>query len=894
MKLDRHLLKPNCFVVSLSALKRLLKTAFSFKFKLFQLFILAILTLLLVITILPATAKNSVSLQLISSSPYTIPNPQSPITLLEKGKHLYDLGRFAEAAKVWEQAAKMFEQGKQLHNQIVSYNYLAIVYQDLGRWSAAETAISQSFKLLNNTELKTQDSGLIAQVLNTQGSLQLNIGNGEAALASWKQAEKYYRSLKDVTGIVLSQINQSQALQTLGFYRQARTILGHVKQNIATFSDSLLKIKGLISLGRTLQVVGDLEESQGVLSESLTIAQQLNYSSNIIGEILLSLGNTARIKLDFEQALKFYQQAQGKATKPQTQLEALLNQLSILVNTKETARALALLPQIQELLANLPHSHRVVYAQINLAASLMKIGNWELVESREVAQLLAKAVQQARELQDTKAESYALGQLGHLYEQTQQSSEALSLTQQALSLAQEIRATDIEAIWYWQQGRIFKEQGEVIKAIASYDEAVNILQSLRQDLVAVNPDVQFNFRDEVEPVYRQLVQLLLKNVDSLPPTTQQQHLQRSRAVIEGLQLAELENFFREACLTYKSKSIETIDPKAAVIYPIILDQRLEVVLSIPGQPLKHYGTDLAPATAENVFNELRQSLNPVFLPVEVLPPAQMVYDWLLRPGIAELERQGIKTLVFVLDGFLRSLPMAILHDGKQYLVERYNIALAPGLQLLESRSLSDKEYQALAGGLIAARQGFSPLPGVEQEINQIKAEISAKVLLNQDFTRRNFQKRLTEQSFSVIHLATHGQFSSKAQDTFLLTWDDRIYVKDLDQILTGVGNSATRREGEPIELLVLSACQTAKGDNRATLGLAGLAVRSGARSTLATLWSVQDQSTSQLIAEFYRLLTESGMTKAEALRQAQLSLLNSNQYKHPYYWSAFVMVGNWR
>jgi CHAT domain-containing protein len=282
------------------------------------------------------------------------------------------------------------------------------------------------------------------------------------------------------------------------------------------------------------------------------------------------------------------------------------------------------------------------------------------------------------------------------------------------------------------------------------------------------------------------------------------------------------------------------------------------------------------------------------LPGEILAPAQQVYDWLLRPATVELERQGIKTLVFVLDGFLRSLPMAILHDGQHYLVEDYNIALTPGLQLLESRSLSPQQFKVLAGGLATARQGFSTLPGVEQEINQIQAKISAKVLLNQEFTRRSFQQRVEAQPFSVVHLATHGQFSSKAQDTFLLTWDDRINVKDLDQLLTGVGKSATQRLREPIELLVLSACQTAKGDNRATLGLAGVAVRSGARSTLATLWSVQDQSTSQLIAEFYRLLTQSGMTKAEALRQAQLSLLNSAQYKHPYYWSAFVLVGNWR
>jgi CHAT domain-containing protein len=141
----------------------------------------------------------------------------------------------------------------------------------------------------------------------------------------------------------------------------------------------------------------------------------------------------------------------------------------------------------------------------------------------------------------------------------------------------------------------------------------------------------------------------------------------------------------------------------------------------------------------------------------------------------------------------------------------------------------------------------------------------------------------------VIHLATHGQFSSKAEETFLLTWDGRIKVKDLDRLV----RSRERENTNPIELLVLSACQTAAGDNRAALGLAGLAVRSGARSTLATLWSVRDQSTAEFMAEFYRELTQTDVSKAEALRQAQLALLKKPKYEHPFYWAPFVLVGNW-
>ena len=837
--------------------------------------VLVLLTFVLVITISPATAEYPL---------------QTSLPLLEQGKRLYDAGKFAEGAQTWEQAAKIFQKTGQQRQEALTYNYLAIVYQDLGKWEAAQKAIATAQNLLK----LVNDSLLYAQVLNTQGTFQFNRGNSKAALLTWSQAEKRYRFLKDVTGIILAQINQAQALQTLGLYRRAQTVLELITQDLTVIKDSTLKISLLHSLGATEQLMGNLQKSQAVLHQALAIAQKLNSASDI-GETNFRLGNSYLTMANTKEALNCYTKALKTVVNPYTKLEILLNQFNIFVDAKQTNEALTLVPEIQKYLYNLPPNRRTIYAQVNLAKNMMKLSSiiGGKLSITNIAHILTTSVQQSRSLQDSRAEAYALGQLGHLYEQNQQWSDALSLTEKALSIATAIDAADITAPTYWQQGRILRARGELQSATIAYEQAVNILQSLRQDLVAVNSDVQFSFREEVEPAYRQLVQLLLHNVDSLPEITRQQHLQRSRELIEGLQVAELENFFRQACLTYKAQSIDSIDQKAAVVYPIILDERLEVVISIPGKPLQHYGTNLSLQETKKVFEELRQSLNPLFLPEEILPAAQKVYDWLLRPGMAELERQSIKTLVFVLDGFLRSLPMAVLHDGKQYIVERYNIALTPGLQLLESRTLTNKQLTAFASGLAESRQGFSALPGVEKEIAQVAAEFSATTLLNQDFTTANFEKRVDASPYSIVHLATHGQFSSKAEDTFLLTWDSRIKVKELDRMLRGQGKNAALRLGKPIELLVLSACQTAKGDERAALGLAGVAIRSGARSTLATLWSVQDDSTLQLITEFYRNFTQPSITKAEALRKSQLSLLNSPQYKHPYYWSGFVLVGNW-
>jgi CHAT domain-containing protein len=233
--------------------------------------------------------------------------------------------------------------------------------------------------------------------------------------------------------------------------------------------------------------------------------------------------------------------------------------------------------------------------------------------------------------------------------------------------------------------------------------------------------------------------------------------------------------------------------------------------------------------------------------------------------------------------------MAVLHNGKEYLIEKYGISVTPGLELLEPQPLERARIEVLKAGLSEARQGFAALPYVANEIAQIQAQVPGKVLLNQQFTKTTLQNAIDKVSFPVVHLATHGQFSSKAEDTFILAWDGRINVRELNNLLQ---TRDLRRT--PIELLVLSACETAEGDNRAALGIAGVALRAGARSTLATLWVVDDEGTAALMSRFYQELTNAKVTKAEALRRAQLSILQNPKYRQqPYYWAPYILVGNW-
>jgi CHAT domain-containing protein len=815
----------------------------------------------------------------------------------QEGKTLYEAGRLVEAQQVLQKVFQEYQGLGDKLRQAVTLSNLALVYQQRGMFAEANTAINDSLQLLG-TQNSKQYLHVLAQTLEIQGSIQLEQGQPQQALQTWQQAEVQYTANSDVydglrqrTGINRSQINQAQALQVLGFYRRALTMLIQVSQNLQSQPDSLTKVIELRSLGDALQSTGDLEKSRQVLQQSLQTAEKLQ-SLPEIGATFLSLGNTARIAEDYQSAIAFYQQAIVKTPSSLTKVQAQINLLTILLNTQQWKVAQPLLKQIPTELDNLPLSQVAVYARIHFAQSLMK--QQSVNDSKEfAAKMLAKTTKLAQALGDKRAESYAIGTLGKLYEWDRQWLNAEKLTQQALTLAESVNAPDIAYNWYWQLGRLLKQQGNTKGAIAAYDAAVNELQSLRNDLVGVNRDVEFSFKESVEPIYRESVALLLSLGNQ-----SEQTLDKARQRIESLQLADLDNFFREACLNVTKVVLDEVvdrdNSTTAVIYPIILPEQLQVIVKIPKQPLRRYLINKSQIEVEKTLGQLRQYLTEPDRIEDVQTLSSQVYSWLIQPIESELQHSNVNTLAFVLDGALRNVPMAALYDGKQYLVEKYAVALNLGLQLQKPKPLAQENLQVLAGGLVQPPSQFPqfpPLPEIKSEFNLIaKAGIATTKLLDKDFTSQALEGKISSIPFNVVHLATHGQFSSRPEDTFILAADGPINVTDFDLLLR-------RRDetySQALELLVLSACQTAEGDNRATLGLAGVAVRAGARSTMASLWNVGDRSTAILVGEFYRELVSAKVTKAEALRRAQVTLLRKYpNYSRPGYWAAYVLVGNW-
>lgn len=873
-----------------------------------------------------------ISVPAFSQFTQTQPNAQ---LLVEQGRKLYETGQLSEAVIILQQATDTFNLHKDELGKAIALSNISLVFKQLGQWEKAETAITQSLNLLKNSQLKTQNFAIIlAQTLDIQGNLQLELGRTEQALDSWKQSANTYAQAGDEVGSIRSLINQSMAEQALGLYHQARTTLVELQPRLEQQPDSLVKAIALRSFGDVLQLVGDFEPSFKVLQQSRDIAKKLQSPSEI-SATLLSLGNTAlalgnrqtsqqdstsfenytplhcinkpvsteSVKF-YQQAAQFYEEAVTIATLPLSQIQAQLNYLSILLKLQQWSQAKKLSSEIQVKLAKIPPSHTANYAQINFAQNLVclkQATNADIPSSKEIAQMLATSVQQARSMDDERSVAYGLGALGGLYLENQDISNAQKLTQEGLMVAQAIKAGDIGYLWQWQLGYILRIQGDVTGAIANYTEAVNTLKYLRNDLITLNPDVQFSFRDNIEPVYRQLVDLLLQpsSTVSSKESISQKNLKQARGILETLQLAELENFFREACLKAVPEQIDEVvdktDGTAAVIYPIILADHLDIILKLPNQTeLSHYTINKKSRDVESILEKLQKYLREPDRINDVKKLSQQVYSWLIQPLENKLEKMNIKTLVFVLDGDLRNIPMAVLYDQKhqKYLIQKYAISLAPGLQLVEPKSLQKVQINGLIAGVSEQRQiegrSFAKLKNVEVELQRIQSAIPRNAeLFNQAFTKINLQNQIKKIPYTVVHIATHGEFSSNPDKTFILTWEQLLKAKDFDNLIRLSG----QRESSAIELLVLSACETAQGDKRATLGLAGIAVRAGARSTLATLWAVDDKSTAQFMSKFYQELENSKVTKAEAVRRAQIQLLTD--YEIPYLWAPYILVGNW-
>jgi CHAT domain-containing protein len=337
------------------------------------------------------------------------------------------------------------------------------------------------------------------------------------------------------------------------------------------------------------------------------------------------------------------------------------------------------------------------------------------------------------------------------------------------------------------------------------------------------------------------------------------------------------------------------------------------VLVLPeGSPI-YKSIPQANAKALNkAVNEFFETVTNKRLSRAYLAPAQQLYQWMIAPLEPELKALNIDTLIFCMDAGLRTIPMAALHDGKQFLVEKYSLGSIPSVSLTNTRYNPLKDTEVLAMGASEFPPSMDPLPAVPVELKAITQQVwRGKSFLNEGFTLNNLKSQ--RQQYKIIHLATHADFQEgDASKSYIQLWDSKLKINQLRQL--------GWYQPPQVELLVLSACRTALGDQDAELGFAGLAVQAGVKSALASFWYVNDGGTVALMTEFYHQLSQPDVTtKAEALRRAQIAMLRgelrleqrelrgpglrgsiplppglpqTHDFSHPYYWAAFTMIGS--
>lgn len=823
-------------------------------------------------------------------------------------------GDFARAFEIWQQAATLHRTtdnpaawlGNQI-NQIRALEALGLYQQARITAEQVGCALGKAIENVTCSVPAFRPDALLPSGLKSQG----------------------LRSLGDT-------------LRQVGELELSRDILESIHANADTLQE---RQAILLSLGNTYEALGTREKER---------ATSDNRQGIIPWRFVLSDEGLTEAEDSYKKAEKYFSQVQDNTNTSPTcpsQLTETASQIQL------TAGVMCLAVQLEQNISeqetqslwNSLYKHIVndttpnrtlVYTSIRLAkqgAYLNQMANADVIGWEQIIGLLHKAINDAQQLQDKPAESYGRGNLGGLYEyfdwvernggqQLQSGIEpwarARALTQEALLLAQPAMFPEIAYQWQWQLARLTlaescttcsqpnKQEARTSQAINTYEQAIGTLEQVREGLLSINADIQFSFRDNIEPIYRELVNLKLQ-ADN--PT--QKDLEAVVNLIDELQISELESFLRCRLATTQLEK-QDIDPHAAVLYPIILRDRMEVILALPDESLHRRSSSIPPQQLKGktfqkhvnlMVNEFRTSLNGRRGRDRVKEIAKDLYGRIIAPFESELEvRQAqpestIETLVFVLDGDLRNFPMAALLDNEtdngkidSYLIERYAVAVAPSLQLIAPEPLP-RPIQVLAGGLsFEDHPTFSELPLAVQEVDTIQSLFKgSEKLLEQDLTRKNFIQTLTEKGFPIVHLATHGEFSSDPDETFIELADGPFYAADFNALL-----SKTIAQSNSIKLLVLSACQTATGDKRAVLGIAGLAVRAGANSALSTLWTVNDESAAALMPLFYEeLQADSKITKAEALRRAQLKLWEIDKNKgwdKPYHWAPYTLVGNWR
>lgn len=854
--------------------------------------------------------------------------------LVQQGANSYHEGEYQKALTYWEQALDIFEKDKDVAHQAIVEENLARTYQIMGQ---SEQAISYWIKVANyyrNHSSDNENKAKLGRVLTEQAQLYDTIGQQAKALA------------------ILCSTNPQEIESNHG------CLSGTALDIARNHGDVLGEVAAIGSLGNTYRLLGDYDKAisclQAIIPQEKSLEtplecqkqtqsnfQQEDYSSaafvslgnayasraerfNIYAASAQSRGGTSlansliqKASSDRKKAISLLKKSLDLKNTLQQQIDVLLNLIALENPSPQREKQYQ---DASELLKKLPNSRQKAYAVIKLAKINVKTSpsfltqedetDYDFSESysdfKNTEQLLQIGLTTAKSLKDDRAQSFAMGELGHLYEMRQQYNMALDYSEQAQWKADSnIENRDSLYLWEWQTARILHKLGKDNRAMPAYQEAIATLDEVRENILTQEREFQLDFQDKIEPIYREFAEI---NIDLALEQKEDDKLDIALQTLDKLRVAELENYFSNDCVLGKTNNRQIkklLGDDSAVFSSIILRDHTAIILSLPNGDRRLAWIETPQENLKQEIINFRAGLLDRNLILygndhNQKPQAEKLYRWIIAPFEADLKQTQVKNLIFVQDGLLRNIPMAALYDGSQFLVQKYAIGTTPSLTLTKKRTPRSQKLNIIAFGLTESAEVddefFPPLTQVKAELASIAKRFpTSKILLNEEFTKQNFKKAIKQAVNPIIHIATHGQFGTIPQDSFLVLGNNqKMTITELEEQLETLKNP-----NNSVNILALTACETAVGDKRAILGLAGTAVRAGVESTLASLWSIPDESTRVFVDLFYGFL-EQGMNKAEALRATQLELIlaenNSeinDDYNHPFYWSAFISIGNW-
>ncbi|KPA10137.1 secreted protein containing Filamentous hemagglutinin [Candidatus Magnetomorum sp. HK-1] len=694
--------------------------------------------------------------------------------------------------------------------------------------------------------------------------------------------------------------------QSKGFVNKAMEVLKKGEEAVEKLDDIHQKSLYFSRMGDLYLSMGQVSQASDYFNLATKNIKEITDKS-VLTSIMNNIANAMAVDERYLRAMHIYDKSlkdfENTQINSALKSKILINIAYVLSFAGSNQETLSAIEEADQFLSTCPDTYYKAKNFIALSLIIMEVKDFFSDSNKKLTMIALKNLNQAnkigKDINNIRIQSEACANIGLMYEINGQYEEAIKQTRKAIFLAQQGTFPEILYLWQWQAGRIFKAMGHDSEAIHLYQNAITTLDPIRKELFSGYRYKTNIFQQEIKPVYHELAGLYLYQADQIlknKNSTQdlkkqlQSKLIAARDVMEKLKSAELQDYFEDECVV-KSQSnptqINFMTNGVALVYPISLEDRLVILLTL-SDGLKHINIDVDATSLDTTVREFRRQLQTV-ISNEFLTNSQKIYDWLIRPLLTDLKKENIHTLVVAPDGILRLFPFSALHDGNKFLIEDYAIATIPSISLTDQKSFERKGESVLLGGLSHAVQNFSPLPSVKNELKDIKKITNSNnMLFNKEYTRNKLTGMFQENAFDVVHLATHGVFAGTAKDSFLLTYEDKLNMNMLEQLM-----SLSKYKNHRVDLLTLSACQTALGNERSALGLAGVAIKSGVRSAIGTLWYVDDESTSIAIREMYRQLKNSDNSKAQALQKAQKLLIAKSKYWHPIFWAPFLLIGSW-